>query len=124
MLCCPEALKEDFWLDALSTEQYPGKVIVFAVDEAHNIDEWQGFRPTYKDLSDLKCITAEGKPLLLLTATCTQTMLKTISSSIGMECYELVAALPDRSVNNIQFSGRKGLLENWTVIAISIISFC
>ena len=56
-------------MDILDEDTYPGEIVVFCVDEAHNVEEWKAIRPSYRQLAELKSYVANGKPLLLLTAT-------------------------------------------------------
>ena len=96
LLCSPQALLEDFWLDVLAEEDYSSKICLFCIDEAHNIEEWKDFRPSYKSLIDIKCCIASAAPILLLTATCSDTMYTDIIKSLDLDTIDVVATVPDR----------------------------
>jgi ATP-dependent DNA helicase RecQ len=93
VMTTPETLAARELLDALATSG----VGLAAVDEAHCISEWgHDFRPSY---SRIGAVLGElgSPPVLALTATATERVRSTITSSLGMRDPIVVAASPHRS---------------------------
>lgn len=80
LLTTPEQLEDAEVLDALRRN----RVALFVVDEAHCISQWgHDFRPAYLSLKD--AVTALSRPpVLALTATATDAVVRDIASELGM----------------------------------------
>ncbi|KAG2494946.1 hypothetical protein HYH03_006881 [Edaphochlamys debaryana] len=67
----PESLRLPVLLDALKEAHAQGKLVSFAVDEAHTVSEWgHDFRPAYLELAAIK-LHFPTVPVAALTASCT-----------------------------------------------------
>lgn len=75
----PERLKTDLFLAKLPNL----RIAIIAVDEAHCISQWgYDFRPSYLKISEIKQVL-QGVPIIALTATATEQVLKDIE--LGLE---------------------------------------
>ncbi|XP_062593719.1 ATP-dependent DNA helicase RecQ-like [Saccostrea cucullata] len=94
----PETLLDiDSWKDLLlSSKVYKESVCLIAIDEAHIMESWgETFRPTFARLGELRS-HFPSTPFLLLTATCTQHILRQITTKIHLPNLKMFSASPDR----------------------------
>jgi len=77
----PERLQQEI----VSVRISQMRVNLVAVDEAHCISQWgHDFRPAYLEISKLRTLTPET-PVIALTATATDTVLKDITTQLQLE---------------------------------------
>ena len=79
------------------TLQFRQSVCVVAFDEAHCIAEWglSQFRPQYANVTELMSLVSHA-PVLVTTATLSETMREEIFSVLHLSQYETIAINPDR----------------------------
>ncbi|XP_065943916.1 uncharacterized protein [Magallana gigas] len=83
----------------LNSSLYRDRVALIAIDEAHILESWgDTFRPTFARLGELRSHFPRT-PFLMLTATCTQQILKHITSGIHLPGLKMFTASPDRSLS-------------------------
>ncbi|MEM9053110.1 MAG: ATP-dependent DNA helicase RecQ, partial [Bacteroidota bacterium] len=77
----PERLKTEFFQERLKRM----KVSMVAVDEAHCISEWgHDFRPSYREIVELRSLLPESTPFVALTATATNEVIDDIIGKLEL----------------------------------------
>nr|XP_006812853.1 PREDICTED: ATP-dependent DNA helicase Q-like SIM-like [Saccoglossus kowalevskii] len=102
VFCSPESIVRDPWRTMLGNAHYKERLCLLACDEAHCIVEWgDDFRPSYKQVTVLRSLTT--CPILVLTATATESMRQNILSTLLLDEEEVktVAIVPDRTMTQV-----------------------
>ena len=99
----PEILVQRKWLKRFAENRYLSKIVAVAVDEAHNIIDWNTFRPMYTDIPYIKCCLGSKAPWALFTATATQELFNAILLAVALDESRVhqTAMLPDRYVTQL-----------------------
>lgn len=80
------------------------KIILFAIDEAHVLDQWgNDFRPAYRKLGELRQ-DYPSVPIIALTATAPTYVEEVITSSLGLKNFHYTKTALDRP--NLEFEVR------------------
>jgi superfamily II DNA helicase RecQ len=87
ILTSPEmALKHSGLRGILSSTDFSKKIATYIVDECHCISQWGGeFRPTYKQLAELRAFVPENVPFLATSATLTPDALTDTVRTLGID---------------------------------------
>ena len=86
ILTSPEmSLRHAGFRSVLSDPRFSKYLIAYVVDECHCISQWGGeFRPTYRELSDLRAFVTEDIPILAASATLPQDALSETRRTLGI----------------------------------------
>jgi superfamily II DNA helicase RecQ len=123
----PEILTQRSWMRIMSENRYKATISAVAVDEAHNIIDWNTFRPKYNDIPYIKCCLGSKVPWALFTATTTEELLRAILLAVALDESRIhqTAMLPDRYVNIQSYSIFSVIFFKHTLLILQpIVSGC
>ncbi|XP_078341674.1 putative ATP-dependent DNA helicase RecS [Crassostrea virginica] len=95
----------------LHSRLYQDIVTLIVIDDAHILESWgDTLRPTFARLGELR--SHFMTPFLMLTATCTQQIMKHITSRNHLPGLKMHTASPDRPNIYLEYKRSKDLLKS------------